>query len=643
MSYQVLARKWRPRTFKDLVGQEHVVQALVNGLDQDRVHHAFLLTGTRGVGKTTIARILAKCLNCERGVSSTPCGVCGSCVDLDEGRFVDMLEIDAASKTRVDDTRELLETVQYTPSRGRYKVYIIDEVHMLSGHSFNALLKTLEEPPPHVKFILATTDPHKLPVTILSRCLRFSLTRLLPGQISAHLHKILQAESITADASAVMRIARAADGSIRDGLSLLDQAIAYGGGSLKDADVANMLGSIDHAHVAAIIDALASSDASALLAIVNELVLQSRNLEGALDELAEAMHRIALIQAAPDFRDPVRNDWDSLVQRAAQITAEDAQLYYQIAITGRRDLGLAPDPRTGLEMTLLRMLAFRPAGNDSSATAGGATPVRIKTAAGHAPQSARATQTKPGAGDSQAGQAGDKTAAGHAPQSARVTQDKPGAADSQAAQTGDKTATGQPPQSARATQSKPGKRDSQAAQAARAAFDELQNGKPATSVEPPKSAAEFEAAPELEFGQQPDPAAVADKPADAGDPARDWSGLQTRLDLSGAVREFARQIQLVSIDRNQWKFLVPATLQHLGSESVVQSLSTALSSHLGHAVKLDLRGASEPLNSVAAEVTRAEGKRQSEAERAIEEDPTVQQLKKEFGAKIVADSIQPIQ
>ena len=258
MSYQVLARKWRPKTFKDLIGQEHVVQALVNGLDQDRVHHAFLLTGTRGVGKTTIARILAKCLNCEKGVSSTPCGECGSCIDLDDGRFVDMLEIDAASKTKVDDTREMLESVQYTPSRGRYKVYIIDEVHMLSGHSFNALLKTLEEPPPHVKFVLATTDPQKLPITILSRCLRFSLTRLLPDQIGGHLDKILQSESIEAENSAIMRIARAADGSMRDGLSLLDQAIAFGGGSLKDDDVATMLGSIDHVHIAAIIEALSN-------------------------------------------------------------------------------------------------------------------------------------------------------------------------------------------------------------------------------------------------------------------------------------------------------------------------------------------------------------------------------------------------
>ena len=238
MSYQVLARKWRPRTFSDLVGQQHVVQALVNGLDQDRVHHAFLLTGTRGVGKTTIARILAKCLNCEAGVSSKPCGKCSSCTDVDDGRFVDMLEIDAASKTKVDDTRELLETVQYTPSRGRFKVYIIDEVHMLSGHSFNALLKTLEEPPPHVKFVLATTDPQKLPITILSRCLRFSLTRLLPDQIRDRLAMILKAESVEAEDSAIMRIARAADGSMRDGLSLLDQAIAFGGGSLTDEVVA---------------------------------------------------------------------------------------------------------------------------------------------------------------------------------------------------------------------------------------------------------------------------------------------------------------------------------------------------------------------------------------------------------------------
>ena len=585
MSYQVLARKWRPKTFNDLVGQEHVVQALVNGLDQDRVHHAFLLTGTRGVGKTTIARILAKCLNCEKGVSSTPCGECGSCIDLDEGRFVDMLEIDAASKTKVDDTREMLESVQYTPTRGRYKVYIIDEVHMLSGHSFNALLKTLEEPPPHVKFVLATTDPQKLPVTILSRCLRFNLTRLLPGQISGHLEKILQTESIEAEESAIMRIARAADGSMRDGLSLLDQAIAFGGGSLKDADVASMLGSIDHVHIAAIIDALSRSDATALLDIVNELVIQSRNLETALDELAEAMHRIALIHAAPGFRDPERADWDSLVERAAQISPEDAQLYYQIAITGSRDLGLAPDPRTGLEMTLLRMLAFRPAGAGS----GGSTPKAISSA----------TNTGVAGGSS--------------------------STDVQAG--GNKTGNG----------------GSEAAKVARAAFDAMRQAKPASNPKsaPPVSASAAEPEPAVEPELRLEPEAIAESVSN--DETQDWSSLQATLDLSGAAREFARNLQLESADENRWRFLVPDTLKHLGSESVVQSLQSALSTRLGHVVILDLHTASEPVKSVAAAAERAEINRMTEAERAIEEDSTVQDIKKKFGAKIIPDSIQPLQ
>ena len=597
MSYQVLARKWRPHTFKDLVGQEHVVQALVNGLDQDRVHHAFLLTGTRGVGKTTIARILAKCLNCERGVSSTPCGECGSCIDVDEGRFVDMLEIDAASKTKVDDTRELLETVQFTPSRGRYKVYIIDEVHMLSGHSFNALLKTLEEPPPHVKFVLATTDPHKLPITILSRCLRFSLTRLFPDQISGHLGKILLAESIEAEESAIMRIARAADGSMRDGLSLLDQAIAYGGGSLKDADVSNMLGSIDHVHIAATIDALVNADAQALLNIVNELVLQSRNLDSALDELAEAMHRIALIQAAPDFRDPLRHDWDSLVERASRISPEDAQLFYQIAITGRRDLGLAPDPRTGLEMTLLRMLAFKPADAGSDGNIVQAKLTAAGARSGNAPVTAASAQTMSDGGGSGA------------------------------------------------------------AKAARAAFDRMQSPEKASKPKPsvqkvesepepepePKPEPEIEAGPELDFGAQPVLGTQATGTSQEGEVEQDWSSLQTNLELSGPAREFARNIQLESIDENRWQFLVPDTLLHLGSDSVVQNLRSALASRLGHPVKLKLHSASEPVKSVAAAAERAETNRMSEAERAIEEDPTVQGIKKKFGAKVVPDSIQPIQ
>ncbi|MEE4217180.1 MAG: DNA polymerase III subunit gamma/tau, partial [Xanthomonadales bacterium] len=307
MSYQVLARKWRPKTFEQLVGQEHVSQALINGLDQDRLHHAFLLTGTRGVGKTTIARILAKCLNCETGVTSQPCGECGSCVDLDEGRFVDMIEIDAASRTGVDNMRDLLESVQYTPTRGRYKVYIIDEVHMLSASSFNALLKTLEEPPPHVKFVLATTDPEKIPVTILSRCLRFNLRRLLPDQIRAYLETLLANEQIESETEALAVLSRAADGSMRDGLSLLDQAIAFGGGRLRTDDLKKMLGLVDHEHVASMVRALTAGAAEDLLSIVEELVAQSRDLDSVLLSLAEVLHRVTQVQCAPGYRDAERS------------------------------------------------------------------------------------------------------------------------------------------------------------------------------------------------------------------------------------------------------------------------------------------------------------------------------------------------
>jgi DNA polymerase-3 subunit gamma/tau len=398
MSYQVLARKWRPKTFAELVGQEHVSQALINGLDQDRLHHAFLFTGTRGVGKTTIARILAKCLNCEQGVSSTPCGECGSCVDVDEGRFVDMIEIDAASRTGVDDMRELLETVQYTPTRGRYKVYIVDEVHMLSTSSFNALLKTLEEPPPHVKFVLATTDPQKIPVTILSRCLQFNLRRLLPDQVANYLKKLVETEGIEAEPETLTVLSRAADGSMRDGLSLLDQAIAYGGGKLVMSDLEKMLGLVDHRHVASTVRALAENDAEKLLAIVGELVAQSRDLGTALANLAETLHRVTLVQCVPGYRDPDRSDWDAIEELAGLLSAEDAQLFYQIAIKGRNELPIAPDPRTGLEMTLLRMLAFKPADTrsespktGSAAPSAGPPKARGKTTRSAAPKAASAS------------------------------------------------------------------------------------------------------------------------------------------------------------------------------------------------------------------------------------------------------------
>jgi DNA polymerase III subunit gamma/tau len=385
VSYQVLARKWRPRNFTELVGQEHVVRPLINALDHDRLHHAFLFTGTRGVGKTTIARILAKSLNCENGVSSQPCGQCSACREVDEGRFVDLIEVDAASRTKVDDTRELLDNVQYAPTRGRYKVYLIDEVHMLSGHSFNALLKTLEEPPPHVKFLLATTDPQKLPVTVLSRCLQFSLKRLSPEQIEAQFRRILDAEKIERDDSALALLARAADGSMRDGLSLLDQAIAFGGGRLADTDVRAMLGTIDQDAIERLLVALSTSDAPQLLSVVNDAAAHSADYAGMLDELLRALHRIALIQAdvtAPDSANASR-----ITAHAAAIAAEDVQLYYQIGLMGQRDLGYSPDARTGLEMTLLRMLVFRPARTESPVPTG--TRGKVLQATTNAPVAAR--------------------------------------------------------------------------------------------------------------------------------------------------------------------------------------------------------------------------------------------------------------
>jgi len=547
MSYQVLARKWRPKTFKQLVGQEHVSQALINGLDQDRLHHAFLFTGTRGVGKTTIARILAKCLNCDKGVSSTPCGECSSCVDLDDGRFVDMIEIDAASRTGVDDMRDLLESVQYTPTRGRYKVYIIDEVHMLSTSSFNALLKTLEEPPPHVKFVLATTDPEKIPVTILSRCLRFNLRRLLPDQISSYLKELVQAENIQAEAETLTVLSRAADGSMRDGLSLLDQAIAFGGGKLEMTDLKKMLGLVDREHITSMIRALATGDARALLGIVEDLVSQSRDLETVLQNLAEVLHRVTLVQCAPGYRDPERSDWDAIEELAEALTPEDAQLFYQVAIKGRAELGLAPDPRTGLEMTLLRMLAFRPAEAPRSVPA----PTTVKPAA-QAPRSPR----------SQAKTAKAKTAKA---KTAKV-----------------KTA-----------KAKPGD---------------------VTKTQPPVVA------------------------------SSDWVALLDDLDLAGQTRELARNVHLKSRSDDRWDFEIAPSLSYLGSESCINRLSQAISNRLGRPVNIRvLDNKTDNLQTAAARDAQKVLNSMSEAERAINDDPTVQELKENMGAQLVEDSIQPIQ
>ncbi|MFL1405278.1 DNA polymerase III subunit gamma/tau [Marinobacter sp. M1N3S26] len=396
MSYQVLARKWRPRTFSDMVGQEHVLQALVHALEHNRLHHAYLFTGTRGVGKTTIGRLLARCLNCETGITANPCGECSSCQEILDGRFVDLIEIDAASRTGVDDMRELTDNVQYSPTRGRYKVYLIDEVHMLTNQSFNAFLKTLEEPPEHVKFLLATTDPQKLPVTVLSRCLQFNLKRMTPEHIVSHLRYILGEETVPFEEPALWQLARAADGSMRDALSLTDQAIAFGNQKLAASDVSSMLGTIDQRDVEKLVDALVSSNGPELLAEIDRISDFAPDFSAILADLLSLFHRITMEQVVPGSADNAMGDAHRVQELARQLSAEDAQLFYQAALVGRKDLEITPDARMGFEMTLLRMLAFRPgAERRDPPLVGSGTPDRNR---------AREGATDGGSGDRESGE-----------------------------------------------------------------------------------------------------------------------------------------------------------------------------------------------------------------------------------------------
>ncbi len=562
MSYQVLARKWRPRKFAELVGQEHVVRALTNALDTGRMHHAYLFTGTRGVGKTTIARIFAKSLNCERGESADPCGECAVCTAVDAGRFVDLLEIDAASNTGVDDVREVIENAQYAPARGRFKVYLVDEVHMLSKPAFNALLKTLEEPPPHVKFLLATTDPQKLPVTVLSRCLKFNLKRLLPEQISGQMRHILGAENIPYEDAAIAELARGADGSLRDGLSLLDQAIAYGGGSLRVDDVRAMLGSVARGQVLGLLEALAAGSGEALMAECTRIASFSPDFGGVLDDLASVLHRIQLIQLIPGYRpDEDGSDDSALVPLAQQLAPEDVQLYYQIATTGRRDLSLAPDARTGFEMALLRMLAFRPA------EGGGAQQVeRAAVAAARAP--AAPVRAAPPAMNERMHVA--SVAASPAPRAAPV---------------------------------------------------------PAAPV----AAAPVAAAPR-------EPVAV-----DASGLPH-WDTLIEQANLRGPLGQLAQNAALRGREGTTLVLVLQPAHMHLAVEPMVGQMEDRISQAMGERIRLrfvEERGTA--VETPAARAANARDAAQSAAEQAIEEDPLVQSLKREFGARVVPQSIKPFE
>ncbi len=378
MSYQVLARKWRPKSFAEMVGQEHVVRALSNALDQNRLHHAYLLTGTRGVGKTTIGRIIAKCLNCETGLTAKPCGICTACTEIDRGRFIDMIELDAASNTGIDNMREVLDNAQYAPTSGRFKVYLIDEVHMLSKAAFNSMLKTLEEPPPHVKFILATTDPQKIPVTVLSRCLQFNLKQMSQAAIVGHLERVLQDENVNFEIPALRLLARAAQGSMRDALSLTDQAIAHGAGQIQESEVRAMLGAVDQTYLFELLEALARQDGAGVLEVADRMAERSLSFDAALQDLGVLLHQIALAQSVPEALSDDMPEKARIEVMAKTFGLDEVQLYYQIALHGRKDLYLAPDDYAGFSMTLLRMLSFRP---EAIALTGAApsAPVQKKT------------------------------------------------------------------------------------------------------------------------------------------------------------------------------------------------------------------------------------------------------------------------
>ena len=592
MSYQVLARKWRPRTFREMVGQGHVLQTLINALDHNRLHHAYLFTGTRGVGKTTIARILARCLNCEKGVTSTPCGECSACREIGEGRFIDLIEVDAASRTKVEDTRELLENVQYAPSRGRYKVYLIDEVHMLSNHSFNALLKTLEEPPPHVKFLLATTDPQKLPVTVLSRCLQFSLKNLSPERLVEHLKYILGEEHIPYEEAALWQLGRAAQGSVRDCLTLLDQAIGFCDNKLTAAGVSEFLGNIDQAVVSHLMDALIAQDAAAALAVVRTVADSSPDFALVLQALLSWLHRVAIAQVVPDAIDNSQGDRELLLAHAAALSAENVQLYYQIALKGREDLPLALDARSGLEMTLLRMLAFtpqlpgRPQPSPPLHTASDLAPAGQKKKLIPEGALAPAPVTSPVA----------RQTINATPATVPVLPKAPSSAATMAAGP----------------------------------------AQPTPAPVPPVKAVAETASVQVPVPVSGKPLSLAELTADS------WPIVYLQLGLSGVARSIAGHCALSSITGNRLALILDTRHGALFNDEQRRRIEVALAEYFAEPLVVAIELGEPPTETPSARRVRLEDERKLAAVHEFTHDPVVQALVQRFGAEIDYDSITPL-
>jgi DNA polymerase-3 subunit gamma/tau len=638
MSYQVLARKWRPKSFDTLIGQEHVVRALTNALEQQRLHHAYLFTGTRGVGKTTIARILAKSLNCETGITAHPCGVCSACVEIDKGRFIDLIEVDAASNTQVDNMRDLLDNAQYAPTSGRFKVYIIDEVHMLTRNSFNAMLKTLEEPPAHVKFILATTDPQKMPVTVLSRCLQFNLRQMASTSIIEHCQAILNSENIPAETPALNLIAKAAAGSMRDALSLLDQAIAYGGQTVNEKEVRAMLGAIDQHYLFDLLNALVAQDGNALIEQAKSMEQRSIAFDGALADLASLLQQVAVAQVVPDSISQALPERASLMDLAQKMSAEKVQLYYQIALTGRRDLGLAPDEFAGFSMTLLRMLAFSQSDTLSS------------TPSGQQGVGQNHSQAKPTVSSAIASQAvgteAPKPSASIAPvvRSATATLNA-------ATESARPAFVERAPVLATTSEN-------------HAAVETLQATVEVTHPVEVASPAENKPAPISTIAETPEAEEIfvdtqtasmfGDEPMTETPPIQEissitgansfdgnWRGLIDELKL-GLARTLALNCELASFDDNNINLTVPESEKHLLDATYQDKLSAAIQQHFGRKIKLNLTAGGTG-NTPAKQIFEEKAAVQSQAVSAIEQDPFVQALVSDFGAHVIPSSIKPIQ